>query len=252
MAMLDLIAYQKLKYKTYFTRDEIDVNDTNHKMVRKYRRLEQIEKEINERNISDEEAWDMYEFEVMRIFNAIKNKQFVCKVKRISYLGGLKILAEFWGDYYVEIDFAEYMYEYPDLQLLKREEIFKTAEPDQYHVWFGEHGECDVPSDFIWHYGEKKIINPDDYEWVWDRAFARAREYSKKGNGPRLGFPKYKIGDMVTFRINRETKVGKVSIVDAYGTFGQNEEPSYDIYVKEEGCLYKHFRESQVEEYLEE
>ena len=41
--------------------------------------------------------------------------------------------------------------------------------------------------------------------------------------------------------------MGSIEIVDQYGTFEQAEEPSYDILVKEEnGCLYKHIRESQI------
>lgn len=61
-----------------------------------------------------------------------------------------------------------------------------------------------------------------------------------------LGYPKYKIKDKVKFKINNEIKVGNVYIVDAYGTFGQKEEPSYDIIVEEENTLYKHIEESLV------
>ena len=45
-----------------------------------------------------------------------------------------------------------------------------------------------------------------------------------------------------------EMKEGYVYIVDAYGTFFQVEEPSYDIVVKETRgeCVYKHIPESQV------
>lgn len=69
-----------------------------------------------------------------------------------------------------------------------------------------------------------------------------------------IGKPKYKVGDSVAFKIKDEGKEflisGEVYIVDAYGTFEQNEEPSYDIMVeeshfnKEQPCLYKHIRES--------
>lgn len=71
-----------------------------------------------------------------------------------------------------------------------------------------------------------------------------------------IGKPKYKIGDAVSFALNLEdgTKldlVGEVYIVDAYGTFGQSEEPSYDIMVEHEAfggrCLVKHVRETGVE-----
>lgn len=59
--------------------------------------------------------------------------------------------------------------------------------------------------------------------------------------------PKYKKGDLVRFPVQDEILVGSVSIIDAYGTFEQSEEPSYDIFVKgTPGTLYKHIRESRV------
>ena len=65
-----------------------------------------------------------------------------------------------------------------------------------------------------------------------------------------LGNPKYSLNDIVTFEYYGETLTGKIGIVDAYGTFGQNEEPSYDIMVNDasSGTLYKHVRESWIEE----
>lgn len=64
---------------------------------------------------------------------------------------------------------------------------------------------------------------------------------------PKPGYPAYAKGDYVSFVFAEEEKIGKITVVDAYGTFGQSEEPSYDIYVEEENCLYKHFMESQIE-----
>jgi predicted RNase H-like HicB family nuclease len=61
-----------------------------------------------------------------------------------------------------------------------------------------------------------------------------------------IGKPRYQKGNYVTFIINAEKKVGKIGIVDAYGTFEQTEEASYDIFVDEEKCLYKHVPESKV------
>lgn len=37
-----------------------------------------------------------------------------------------------------------------------------------------------------------------------------------------------------------------IQIVDAYGTIEQEDEPSYDICVEEENCLYKHIREPDI------
>jgi hypothetical protein len=61
-----------------------------------------------------------------------------------------------------------------------------------------------------------------------------------------LGKPMYHWGNYVTFRVTAEEKVGKIDVVDAYGTFEQAEEPSYDIFVEKENCIYKHIRESAV------
>lgn len=61
-----------------------------------------------------------------------------------------------------------------------------------------------------------------------------------------LGYPKYKINDRVKFKVNNEIKIGRIYIVDAYGTVAQEKEPSYDIFVEEDNTLYKHFEESLV------
>lgn len=60
-----------------------------------------------------------------------------------------------------------------------------------------------------------------------------------------LGNPKYSFGDLLEFKTQHmsEAKRGRVEIVDAWGTFEQNSQPSYDIYVSEENCLYKHIVE---------
>ena len=71
-----------------------------------------------------------------------------------------------------------------------------------------------------------------------------------------LGKPKYTYGDKVKFKIKRDNKeyelIGKVEIIDKYGTFGDNSDVSYDIMVDKcpwnnEPCLFKHFREDLVE-----
>ena len=47
----------------------------------------------------------------------------------------------------------------------------------------------------------------------------------------------YKEGQIVKFKINNIIKEGIIYIVDKYGTFEQNNEPSYDIKVTEENTL---------------
>ena len=56
----------------------------------------------------------------------------------------------------------------------------------------------------------------------------------------------YKEGQIVKFKINNIIKEGIIFIVDKYGTFEQNKEPSYDIMVTEENTLYKHIIQSMI------
>lgn len=65
-----------------------------------------------------------------------------------------------------------------------------------------------------------------------------------------LGRPKYKYGDVVKFYFNNGTEkiehYGKIEIIDAYGTWGQSKEVSYDIMGLDERGLFKHVVESDV------
>lgn len=58
--------------------------------------------------------------------------------------------------------------------------------------------------------------------------------------------PKFKRNDMVVFKIGDDEKCGMIQIVGIYGTFEQEGEPSYDICVEEENCIYKHIRETDI------
>jgi len=64
-----------------------------------------------------------------------------------------------------------------------------------------------------------------------------------------LGKPKFKYDDPVQFSINGKVKIGKIAIIDAYGTFRYSEDVCYDIYVESDNCLYKHIQEQYVEPY---
>ena len=57
--------------------------------------------------------------------------------------------------------------------------------------------------------------------------------------------PLYEKEDKVRFSVDDDVLEGIISVVDAYGTFEQDEEPSYDIRVVGK-CLYKHVRQSLV------
>ena len=58
-----------------------------------------------------------------------------------------------------------------------------------------------------------------------------------------LGMPKFRKGQSVEFTISGKLVQGRIAIIDAYGTFEQDEEVSYDIF-STDNILYKHIRES--------
>jgi len=60
------------------------------------------------------------------------------------------------------------------------------------------------------------------------------------------GRPRYMRTDVVKFWWKDTEKIGQIYSVDAYGTFEQREEPSYDIFVEEDNCIYKHIIESEI------
>lgn len=61
-----------------------------------------------------------------------------------------------------------------------------------------------------------------------------------------IGKPKFKLGDWVAFHWQGETIEGEIWVVDAYGTFFQTKEPSYDIFSPKKNMIYKHMEESCV------
>lgn len=168
-----LLMPARLKYEKYFKLNEIDIENSADEMIPRYKRVLEIGEMC--KKISEDEARDRFSLEVGELFHAIKLRDFVCKVGRIAYIGDLKMIAEFWGDYYVEINFDEVLQlpevqkKYPELSKLRNPEIFKQAYPAHYHVFFGEQPEIvDVTSDFIWHYGKriKEQVNVENYQWV--------------------------------------------------------------------------------------
>ena len=56
---------------------------------------------------------------------------------------------------------------------------------------------------------------------------------------PVLGRPKYSHSDTVEFNWGEDwTKTGQIHVIDAYGTFEQSSEPSYDVLVKRKIIAY--------------
>lgn len=171
--MLHLIIYICTKYENYFLFDGIEPKDTTNVMVQKYMRLRKIYEECLQKKLSDEEAKSLYGEEVEEFRYAIKRKEFVCKVSKVAFLDGMKMIACFWGDYYTEIDFEEVLQlpevqeQYSELINLRKPEVFHAVYPEQYHVFFGEHPDwVDVSSDFIWYYGKRIQVDESEYEWI--------------------------------------------------------------------------------------
>lgn len=63
-----------------------------------------------------------------------------------------------------------------------------------------------------------------------------------------LGKPKYEYDQEVFFKINDTEYKGRIYIIDAYGTFFQNKEVSYDIFVETDKgrVLFKHITEPLI------
>lgn len=61
-----------------------------------------------------------------------------------------------------------------------------------------------------------------------------------------LGKPKFKVGDVVKFIAGARILEGEVEIVDAWGTFWDKTDVSYDILVEKDNMLYKHISEKEV------
>lgn len=113
--------------------------------------------------------------------------------------------------------------------------------------------DCDFQKKFNL-YGNERIDKPGWIEWnnilldEKDRRIAEANKRLKKFDPV-----KYEYGDWVKFKVkmSEDTEatehIGQIAVIDKFGTFEQNEEPSYDIYVPEMNCLFKHFRQSIVE-----
>ena len=64
-----------------------------------------------------------------------------------------------------------------------------------------------------------------------------------------IGKPKFNRGDVVSFTWEGETLTGKVEIIDAWGTFENDNDCSYDVLCDESPrgeCLYKHLPEKRL------
>ena len=98
-----------------------------------------------------------------------------------------------------------------------------------------------------WYFGHYHMdICLDNFHTLLYHGIVAVDERESLKDMPVLGKPKYTYKDLVRFHYADCEKQGKIWVVDAYGTFEQGEEPSYDIYVEEDNCLYKHICESDI------
>ena len=98
-----------------------------------------------------------------------------------------------------------------------------------------------------WYFGHYHMeLDVDDKHSLLYHAIIPVEEYGSLAYVPVPGRPRYHCDEMVRIKWDDAEKVGKVFVVDAFGTMDQNEEPSYDILVEEDNCLYKHIYESDI------
>lgn len=118
--------------------------------------------------------------------------------------------------------------------------------------------EADVLTDYLqtleekldykhWYFGHYHAdLSVDKKHTLLYHGMLKVGEEQDLSQIPVPGRPKYMRGDIVRIKWDDTEKVGKVYIVDAFGTFEQSEEPSYDVVVGEDNCLYKHIAESEI------
>ena len=92
---------------------------------------------------------------------------------------------------------------------------------------------------------DDKMVRVDKHN-IWQAEVTEEGMVAYSTPKAEPGKPRYEWNEHVMFDFNGKLFVGKIVVVDSFGTFEQNEEPSYDIFCEKENTLYKHVRESQV------
>lgn len=64
--------------------------------------------------------------------------------------------------------------------------------------------------------------------------------------------PKFRIGDLVRFKINQTSREGLICTADDKPIYSSSYEPEYDIFVESHdknsgGVLYRHIKESKIQ-----
>jgi len=108
---------------------------------------------------------------------------------------------------------------------------------------------------YFGHYHLDKTVTPKEV-LLYHRVIELGEEVDDVQ--PVLGKPRYEMYQPVKFQVQikdvQEEKIGIVAIRDAYGTFSDPDEPSYDIFAMygDEVCLFKHHPESTVKALTQE
>lgn len=133
-----------------------------------------------------------------------------------------------------------------------------TSIQDKIYAEDAEYFEADELTDYFenlekrlkykhWYFGHYHYNQHiDEKHTVLYQPIIKLDEIKDFSKVPKLGRPRYKRGDIVRYKYIDEINTGEITVVDAYGTFSQREEPSYDILVQEPKCLYKHIMESLI------
>lgn len=168
MSLFSYALYVEELYQQYIRTNAPARDDKYTKRVACCQRLKEIREDLCVSELPQLQRDKRHEEEIRRYHRNLKQRGFVCKIKRIAVVGDLMILAEFYGEYYRVIRFERYMDQFPDLQILRDADIFQKIHPDEYHVFFGGRFENGVSASFIWHYGDPigDKIKPDKVEWM--------------------------------------------------------------------------------------
>ena len=100
---------------------------------------------------------------------------------------------------------------------------------------------------------EKEMVNDIKYAlreagggeaWIYDSEGEMVNHFTISARSTAI----YQIDDKVSFLLDGEKYIGIIAIVDAFGTFFDNSEPYYDIYIErqEQKILVKHVPQSSI------
>lgn len=135
MSLFSYALYVEELYQQYIRANAPARDDKYTKRVACCQRLKEIREDLCVSELPQLQKNNSYEEEIRHYHRNLKQRGFVCKIKRIAVVGELIILAEFYGEYYRVIRFERYMDQFPDLQILRDADIFQKIHPDEYHVF---------------------------------------------------------------------------------------------------------------------